>query len=329
MNQIARRHHTVPRFYLSGFANRADRLGVARLQGAKKFVQSINNVSVNNNFYTLESSDDPPDAFEKALGEIERAASKVFLKIVEGGGWPLNSSDRDTLAAFVALQHVRGPNERNRLSQMNWAINRLQVAAVGRKGLVRYFADERGVTISEDIADEIWQTFTGSADPVVPIASIVHFRQIVDATDQTLPYFALRPWKLVTFERKSLLTCDTPVSLIKDPESNPYEGVGLRNALSIAVPISRRIALFMNDPKQIIENGIDPVRVQNGEFDENLGPSAAVARILNSHAALNELLSGLVAESSPADECCGEVEESVVDVGAAFPAHGQAPELVQ
>lgn len=41
-----------------------------------------------------------------------------------------------------------------------------------------------------------------------------------------------------------------------------------------------------------------------------------------------EPLSGSVAESSPADECCGEVEESVVDVGAAFPSDGQSPVLV-
>src|SRR5690606_32566390 len=42
-----------------------------------------------------------------------------------------------------------------------------------------------------------------------------------------------------------------------------------------------------------------------------------------------EPLSGSVAESSPADEGCGEVEESVVDVGAAFPSDGQATELVE
>src|SRR5690606_16218670 len=42
-----------------------------------------------------------------------------------------------------------------------------------------------------------------------------------------------------------------------------------------------------------------------------------------------EPLSGSVAESSPADEGCGEVEESVVDVGTAFPSDGQATELVE
>ncbi|WP_327141275.1 hypothetical protein [Nocardia sp. NBC_01327] len=41
------------------------------------------------------------------------------------------------------------------------------------------------------------------------------------------------------------------------------------------------------------------------------------------------LLSGSIAESSPADECRGEVEESVVNVGATFPSDGQPPVLVQ
>jgi hypothetical protein len=42
-----------------------------------------------------------------------------------------------------------------------------------------------------------------------------------------------------------------------------------------------------------------------------------------------ELLTRSIAESSPADERSSEVEESLVDVGAAFPTDGQAPVLVQ
>src|SRR5690606_7376960 len=42
-----------------------------------------------------------------------------------------------------------------------------------------------------------------------------------------------------------------------------------------------------------------------------------------------ELLTHSVWESSPGDEAAGEREEPVVDVGAAFPAFGQAAELVQ
>ena len=38
---VARRHHTVPRFYLRGFAE-AERIATVRLPGDQRFTQSIN-----------------------------------------------------------------------------------------------------------------------------------------------------------------------------------------------------------------------------------------------------------------------------------------------
>ena len=167
MGKIARRHHTVPRFYLAGFANEASRLGVARLGNAKQFVQSIDNVSVNNNFYLIESASGQSDEFEKILSDIETQASRAWLNILNDGVWPLAPDGREVLGVFAALQYLRGPNRRRYLSQMNWMINRLQIEAVGRAKLADWFASEQGIEITEADADDIWATFSASSEPTI------------------------------------------------------------------------------------------------------------------------------------------------------------------
>ncbi|MEV6388540.1 DUF4238 domain-containing protein [Nocardia xishanensis] len=287
MNQIARRHHTVPRFYLAGFANSANRLGVARLEIQKKFVQTIDNVSVNNNFYIIEDAEEGPDSFEKALSEIEKDASRVWNKILNDGVWPLEPDDREVLGTFIALQHVRGPNRRRHLSQLNWTINRLQIGAVGRAGLVDWFASEQGIDITESDADDIWATFSASSEPTIEASSILHINRIMDDVPETLRFFLARPWALIRFERKTLLTCDTPVSLVPRPDTPSYMGTGLLNAFAITLPLSRHVGLVMTDLKPLVENGVDPRRVVAGELDVVEPPTGRNAAMFNRCMLLN------------------------------------------
>ena len=51
-----------------------------------------------------------------------------------------------------------------------------------------------------------------------------HIEQIVRFLPQVFPYFAGRPWVLIEFERKSLLTCDTPLRLVQGCEVDGTAG---------------------------------------------------------------------------------------------------------
>ncbi|MGW5139271.1 DUF4238 domain-containing protein [Nocardia beijingensis] len=287
MGKIARRHHTVPRFYLAGFANEVSRLGVARLKNGKRFVQTIDNVSVNNNFYLIESASGQSDEFEKLLNDIETQASQVWLKILNEGVWPLTPNDREILGVFVALQYMRGPNRRRFLSQMNWAVNRLQVGAVGRAKLVDWFASEQGIEITEADADDIWATFSASSEPTISASSILHIGQIIDSVPDTLRFYTARPWALIRFKRKNLLSCDTPVALIPRPGTPPHVGTGLMTAYAIVLALSRNVGLVMADLRPLAENNVDPERVIAGELDVVEPPTARNANMFNRAAILN------------------------------------------
>ncbi|MDY7543364.1 MULTISPECIES: DUF4238 domain-containing protein [unclassified Cryobacterium] len=107
---VARRHHTVPRFYLQGFAE-LDRVTTVRLPGDLRFTQSVSDATVVNNFYTVENHEAGPDVIEKALSGIEGDAAAVLKTLIEGK-WPLAAEDRMTLGYFIALQATRVPNQR-------------------------------------------------------------------------------------------------------------------------------------------------------------------------------------------------------------------------
>ena len=79
----AKRHHTVPQFYLRGFAKN-EQVATVGLPGDRSFLQSVGNATVANNFYALEGHQEGSDVIEKALAEIETATAAIFRKITAG-----------------------------------------------------------------------------------------------------------------------------------------------------------------------------------------------------------------------------------------------------
>jgi hypothetical protein len=73
MGEVSKRHHTVPNFYLKGFAsdNSKPQIGVVSLSDAKRFVLPTKDATVQTNFYALPGHPDGDDVFEKELSNLE------------------------------------------------------------------------------------------------------------------------------------------------------------------------------------------------------------------------------------------------------------------
>ena len=54
---VAKRHHTVPQFYLRGFAD-DERIATVRLPGEARFVQSVRKAARQTNFYAVDGHED-------------------------------------------------------------------------------------------------------------------------------------------------------------------------------------------------------------------------------------------------------------------------------
>jgi Protein of unknown function (DUF4238) len=261
---LARRHHTVPKFYLRGFA-RDEQIATVGLPGNRRFVQSIGDAAVGKDFYSVEGHEDGDDFIEKALSEIEGAAAAVF-KVIAAGQWPLSPEDRTTLGFYVALQAARVPVRRRTIDHMAAQMMRLQIGAGGKELLRKQFEEKSG-EISDDQLERMWAQATRPEGPPVQRPKVEHIQQMLETAQTMLKYVVGRPWSLVQFDRRCLITCDSPVGLVPEPNDEPWRGVGYLTAWGITFPLTRKLGLLMGSPQAFIDAGIAVERVQHGEAD--------------------------------------------------------------
>ncbi|HWJ65301.1 MAG TPA: DUF4238 domain-containing protein [Nocardioides sp.] len=282
---VAKRHHTVPQFYLRGFSY-DDQIGTVLLPGDRRFKQSIRKAASENGFYTVEGHSGGPDAIEKLMSKVEGAAAAVFDKI-ENGAWPLDQEDRDCLALFITLQAVRGPDQRRNLEAVAAQIARLEIGYGGRDNVATWVKSRYGVDISDEQADVVWAQATQPGGPPIRLAPEAHVEQMGALVDELFPYVAGRPWTLVRFARRSLLTCDVPVGLIAHPDDDKGSGVGFMTAWGITFALTRRIGLLMSDPTPVIAAGADVMLTRAGKVDHELPGTVRLQQLFNDRTILS------------------------------------------
>ncbi|TYC95862.1 DUF4238 domain-containing protein [Arthrobacter echini] len=291
----ARRHHTVPNFYLKGFATTGAEptIGTVGLKDGRRFRSATSNATVWRNFYSIVGHPAGEDVFEQALSEIEGKAAGVIRQVAEGV-WPLPTEEREILATFIAFQFLRGPDTRASLSQMESGLARVMFTAMGKEGLTREF-ERMGKEVDEETLDKL---LVQAADPdglKMQTTPLGHIVQILELVPSILPFIIGRPWLLYRFERKTLLTCDTPVSLIRNPNFAEIEmGVGVFTAWGITVPLTRNIGLLLSDPTPTFEGITDEAEKRavaesnaTGVSDAEIPPTTAMAKLFNSHTIAN------------------------------------------
>jgi hypothetical protein len=250
MANIKRGHHTVPRFYLEGFANDVHQLGVARLNSKKRFRLSTGDASVMRDFYNIDSRA-APNAVEDLLSDIEGDAAAVFRKVLVDRSWPLSADERAILATFLALQRTRTPSHRQMVEEIR------EIATRALKSMGR-----------DDVA------LPAEFDEMDP--KTVHIQSMLDIEEHA-PYFFGRRWQLVHFSRKRLLTSDTPVGLLPNPDAPPDAALGVGSAWIILFPMSPTVGLMMAAP----ECGDQLDDVAHGRTDAILNGSTYLAKIFN------------------------------------------------
>jgi hypothetical protein len=245
--RVKRGHHTVPRFYLDGFANDNQQLGVARLSAKKRFQGSTGDATVVKDFYNIDSRTDP-NAVEDLLADIEGDTAAVFRKVLVELRWPLDSNDRAIIATFLALQRTRTPSHREMFDKL--------------RAIVAEIAKGTGVVAPAEI-DQM-----NTKD--------VHILSMLDI-EKYAPYYFGKTWWLVQFRRKRLLTCDSPVGLLPHPDAPADAGLGIGTAWMMLFPMSPTVGLAMVTP----DADDQPIRVAHGLTDIIVDGSTYLAKLFN------------------------------------------------
>lgn len=279
MGQVSKLHHTVPRFYLRGFADQRGRVTTVRLPDKRLPPQSIDKTAATNHFYAVDGHPDGRDSFEKALSEVEADTAPV-LRAVLDGAWPLDPTHRTQLGYFLAMQVVRGPDHRRNIGHLAAQVTRIEARAAGRSGAQDWVRERFGVEVDEAQATRVWERATNPAAPF-EVPPPVHIDQMITIADQLVTMIIARPWALVRFERRSLITCDAPVGLIPGSGHDPTRGVGFLTAEAVTVPLSRRNGLIMSDMETLARAGVPVADVHEGKFDTLEPGSVRLQSLIN------------------------------------------------
>jgi hypothetical protein len=288
----AKLHHYVPQGYLRGFATSQERIAVIPLDRSRApYTPSVKNVAAQNHFHTVGEFDEP-DEFEKVLSEVEGQAIAIIRNFASGA-FPPSEENRWAFAHYMALQSVRGPDTRKTTEHIRATMVRMEVGAGGRKNVGTWIRNNLGFEPSPEQEQRIWEMATQPGGPPIKFSNLAHIQHAVATAVELTPYLATRPWTLVRFDRRSLITSDAPVSLIRRPDDELWGGVGFATAWGITFPLTRKLGLLMSDPMAMLEGvGTESPRVKQaretvlaGRIDRIQSGTTAMEKLFNLHTA--------------------------------------------
>jgi hypothetical protein len=251
-----KRHHYLPESYLKRFT-REKALWVYDIESKQLRPQTPHDTGAIGYFNALEDRDGNRSfVIEEALGEIEGATAQVMLRIDERE--KLSDEDRQTLAHFVALQMLRGPDFHQDVNKMNDRFMRLFTEHM--------FSDrERAEKMWNKAAAKLGGTSGGSFDEAKEFIEKgeytikTHRNRTLELMLELAPDFAnifLRlDWMILCGpQNKAFVTCDRPFSIVppRDRKPSPFRGVGIatKGAWKL-MPLSMNRCLVMADPGSV------------------------------------------------------------------------------
>lgn len=139
-----KRHHTVTRALLEGFA--LDKKISVRSRSGQEFLTSPINATVVSDFYSFEGEERPDDAVEEWLADDVETPFAKLLPTLRSGDQP-SHSDRSVIVRFVATAVVRTRTTRAYLGQIDHHIADLVV--------LQTIAPRMGLNLSEMTSSQI------------------------------------------------------------------------------------------------------------------------------------------------------------------------------
>ncbi|QDO88562.1 DUF4238 domain-containing protein [Ornithinimicrobium ciconiae] len=257
MSRRRERHHTVPRLHLRGFAGpyRGDSLRRSG-QDPLLLVQydvntgsrtdvSIADAAVARNFYTIVLPDGTrSDAWERSLSNVENDIAPALRRAIESPRFRLNDDDRQLLASWIALQYLRGPDNRQLQAAIASFTVRAQVGMGGLAYLKHVMSKHLGRPVPPGRAERVWDDIMKEEGPTIKVRGEDHMKLLLQTFPQAAEQILGRTWGRMRFRQCALAVSDVPVGLVRD-SVELWAGGGLGGARAITVPLDRHTLLWL------------------------------------------------------------------------------------
>lgn len=268
------RHHVVPRLHLRRFADLDGRIIQLDLDTGRRREVSVTDAAVIKNFYTVVLPDGTvTDAWERWLSEVENEIAPALRRAIDMPTFRLGDDDRERLARWVALQYLRGPDNRRQMTEIAALTLQAQVGMGGLAYLQHAMSLGQGREVSMAEAERVWDDIHSPEGPELAVDGEEHLQVLARTYDAATAMVRGRSWCRVAYARKRLLASDVPVCLVS---GEAYDERGLAGAKAISVPLDRRTLLWLERPTD-----------EGPKADRDRDPAALLANIHNRSAVLS------------------------------------------
>lgn len=248
---VPRKHHYVPRFYLSGFGHDKDgRLYVLDKESGRTFVSNPNSTGSEKDFYTLEvDGDGDPLAIEKFFGKVEADGAEALRFIIDERAIPTGDLYAK-LIQFLAIMSVRGPAVMDAFEKpVSQVLKTVLWYATSSKEAWDAFM-KRGTKEGEqfkDVSYEQARDFVRSDQYTISMGQNFKMEMLVNMLRPAEPLIAARKWSVVlgADNAPDFICSDRPLTLCWTvPTPGPYgPALGLKGTTAM-FPVTRRVALI-------------------------------------------------------------------------------------
>lgn len=248
-----KRHHFLPESYLKRFT-RGKALWVYDIESKQLRPQLPNDTAVIGYFNALEDRDGNRSfIIEEALSEIEGAVARVMLQIEARR--KLSDEDRRTLAHFVGLQMLRGPDFHEDVNRMNDVLmRRFTEFMVADRDIGKRLWDKAGKELGGNSGvsfDEAREFILGGQYTIKTHRNRT-LQLMLELAPDLADVFLRQEWIILCSPpNDAFVTCDRPLSIIPPPveAGSLFTGAGIATTGAIKlIPLSMDRCLRIGDP---------------------------------------------------------------------------------
>ncbi len=248
-----RRHHYLPRSYLSAFSSPDGGLTVLRVDGRLLLRVTPKTIAFERDLYRVDGIEGiEPNDFEKAFSGLEGAFVEVRRDIAMRDALPVRgTSEFETLMEFMSLTLVRGPLLRERVNARmlefaREATDEMTATPEAFREAIESARDE-GLDVPTDsqVLEQLRRMRFENSTVTVP--NFVFMQVLFRGLDQVRQPLADRYWTLYRSFDADFITCDRPVSVTAEESGTKGRFAGVADLWSpeseVAFPLTRDLMM--------------------------------------------------------------------------------------
>ena len=261
MNRIPKRHHYIPRLYLSGFVSckKKKQLWVFNKKELKQYQTSIEKTACEKYFYDIDIPELGFDYVENAIGEVESNAAAAINEVLNELRIPAGDNF-NYLMEFIALQAARVPSTINRFKSFykSKGEKEANTFADSEESYKNFFSllDETLQVKYKEVSYEKIKDFVLNKKYFIEVNNLPLMILMFEMYEKILPSFLKREWSIIYIKTgiDFFICSDNPVIVywnkprpVSILSSHVYQMI---EDTEIIFPLSKEVALIGQAKRQ-------------------------------------------------------------------------------